>query len=328
MKTLVLTREEVERVLTLEDCIEEVQRAQIEFSAGRVVMPVRLTLPIPSRSAVLLAMPAWMDDPPSLGMKAISSFPGNQSRGVPTILGAVLLFDPETGQLQAIMDGVHLTAVRTAAASAVATRALAREDAADLALVGAGVQARSHLEAMRAVRPIERVRVVAGTIESARRFADTERSLHPELEFKAVTSPQEACEGADLICTVSTAKSPVVSAPWLKPGCHINAVGSHSKDAREIDGATMRLARVVVDSREANLSECGDCIIPIDEGLFGPEHVADEIGEVLEGTKPGRSGPDQITIYQSCGLAVQDLAAARLTYEQAVKKSAGTWIEL
>jgi alanine dehydrogenase len=311
----------------MNECIEAVRRAHVAFSAGRVVMPVRLTATF-GDTGLLRAMPAWLDDGPSLGMKSITSFRGNPARGLPAILATILLYDPGTGRLIAVMDGVHVTNVRTAAASAVATQALARPESSRLALIGSGVQAGSHLEAMAAVLPLERVAVTGRTRDSAERFAAEQAARHPQLELRAVDTPAEALAGADVVCTVSSAREPVVTPGLLEPGAHVNAVGSHAPAVREIDGEVMRAARVVVDSREATLSECGDCLIPIADGLFGPEHVSDELGEVLAGEKRGRTSADEITIYQSCGIAVQDVAAAQLVYDRARSQRIGIDVEL
>ena len=226
------------------------------------------------------------------------------------------------------MDAVYLTGVRTAAASAVATRVLAREDATELALIGAGTQARTHLAAMLHVRPIRSVKVAARSLSSAVTFVEEARAAYPDVSFVACSTPLEALEGADVICTVSSSAEPVTSRTAIRDGSHINAVGSHSPNAREIDGMTMPDARVVVDSRDANLSECGDCLLPIEQGLFGPDHVSDEIGEVLAGNKPGRTAKEQITIYQSCGLAVQDVAVGELVYQSAIAQGAGRWVDV
>jgi ornithine cyclodeaminase/alanine dehydrogenase-like protein (mu-crystallin family) len=288
-------------------------------------MPVRLTTTFHD-AGLLRAMPAWLDDGPLLGMKSITNFPGNPARGLPAILATMLLYAAGTGELVAVMDGIHLTNVRTAAASAVATQALARPESTRLALVGAGVQAAGHLEAMTRVLALEQVTVAAGSRASAERFAAEQALRYPGLPIRAADGPAEALAGADVVCTVSSAREPVVTPGRLEAGTHVNAVGSHSPTIREIDGEVMRTARVVVDSRDATLSECGDCLIPIREGLFGPEHVSDELGEVLAGTRPGRQTPGEITIYQSCGIAVQDVAAAALVYDRA--RSTGTGIDV
>jgi alanine dehydrogenase len=324
---LVLSRAVVERLLSLEECIELMRETQLAFSDGRAVMPVRLTAAFHD-AGLLRAMPAWLDEGPALGMKAITNFPGNAARGLPPILATMLVFDAGTGALLAIMDGVHLTNLRTAAVSAVATRALARPESSSLALIGAGAQAAGHLAAMALVLPLERVSVVARSRASAERFASEQAARHPHLTLSALDTPAQALAGADVVCTVSSAREPVVTAGSLRPGAHVNAVGSHAPSIRELDGETMAAARVVVDSREATLSECGDCMLPIAEGLFGPEHVSDELGEVLAGTKPGRAGPEQVTIYQSCGLAVQDVAAAKMVFDRAHADGLGIEVEL
>ena len=322
---LVLARRDVEALLRMDDCIEAMRQVHVDFSAGRAVMPVRLTTTFHD-AGLLRAMPAWLDDGPLLGMKSITSFPGNHARGLPAILATMLLYDAETGELLAVLDGIHLTNVRTAAASAVATQALARPESTRLALVGAGVQAAGHLEAMTRVLALEQVTVAAGSRASAERFAAEQAPRYPGLPIRAADGAAEALVGADVVCTVSTAREPVVTPGRLEAGTHVNAVGSHAPAIREIDGEVMRTARVVVDSRDAALSECGDCLIPIREGLFGPGHVSDELGEVLAGTRPGRQTAGEITIYQSCGIAVQDVAAAALVYDRA--RSTGTGIDV
>jgi alanine dehydrogenase len=324
---LILARPLVERLLSLDECIGAMRDTHVAFSSGRTIMPVRLTATFHD-AGLLRAMPAWLDDGPVLGMKAITNFPGNSGRGLPPILATMLLFDATTGALLAVLDGVHLTNVRTAAASAVATEALARPESSRLALIGAGVQARGHLDAMTRVLPIERVTVCARSRASAERFAAEQAERHPGLEVLAVETPAEALAGADVVCTVSSARTPVVVEGDLAAGAHVNAVGSHAPSIREIDGPVMRDARVVVDSRDAALNECGDCMLPIGEGLFGHEHVSDELGEVLAGAKPGRRSADEVTIYQSCGIAVQDAAAAAIIYERARAEGLGLEVEL
>ena len=324
---LVLARADVEQLLRMDECIDAMRRTHVELSTGRVVMPVRLTATF-GDAGLLRAMPAWLDDGPSLGMKSITNFRGNPGRGLPAILATMLLYDAGTGELVAVMDGIHLTNVRTAAASAVATRALARPGSTRLALVGAGVQATGHLEAMAHVLALEHVAVAARTRASAERFAAEQAPRYPGLPIDAVGTVAEALAGADVVCTVSSVREPIVTRGLLAPGTHLNAVGSHAPSIREIDGEVMRDARVVVDSRDASLAECGDCLIPIAEGLFGPEHVSVELGEVLAGSRPGRQSDDEITIYQSCGIAAQDVAAAQMVYDRARSRGIGLDVEL
>ena len=325
--TLVLSRPVVQRLLRMDDCIDSLRHAHVAFSVGETVMPLRLVTRL-REAGVLALMPAWLDEGPTLGVKCITNFPENPARGVPAIGATVLLLDAQTGTTKAIMDGTHITAVRTAAASAIATDLLARRDASRLTLVGAGVQAASHLEAMTAVRKLRSVHVASRTLDSAERFVREHAPHHDDVDFVAVESPDEAVQDADIICAVSASPEPVFRPSSVAPGTHINGVGSHTPNTREIPGETMRDARVVVDSREASLRECGDCMIPISEGLFGHDHVADELGEVLAGTKPGRTSDDQVTVYQSCGIAVQDVVTARLVYERALEAGVGVDVDL
>jgi alanine dehydrogenase len=325
--TLILSREDVQRLLNMRECIDALEPAHIAFSHGRAIMPVRLTARFHDQGIMAL-MPAWLDDGPSLGVKCVTSFPGNVARQLPLVTGTVLLLDAETGTTIAIMDGAYITEIRTAAASALATRALARPDAARLVLIGAGVQARAHLAAIAQVRGLTNVAVVARTLESAERFVEAQSPLYPDLQIRATKSADAALATADIVCTVSSASEPVFNSSSVVAGTHINGVGAHTPSTREIPGQTMRDARVVVDSREANLRECGDCLIPIDEGLFNAEHVSDELGEILSGDKAGRTSNAEVTIYQSCGIGVQDLAAATLVYKRAVEERAGIEVDL
>lgn len=325
--TLVLNGAEVRAALPVDACIDAMDRALREFSARRVTMPNRLTLEV-GDAGYVQAMPAHVREEGLLGAKLVSNFPGNKTSGVPVILGAVLLHDAETGEIRAIMDAATITGIRTAAVTALATRTLAREDARELALIGAGAQAAEHLRAVTTVRPIERVRVASRTSESARAFVERFRQSFPRLDIVAEETARAAVDGADVVCAVSSATRPVTSLAWLKPGCHVNGVGAHAPDIREIDGETMQRGRVVVDSREAILRECGDCIIPLAEGLFEEGHVSDELGEVLAGTKPGRASDDELTVFQSCGLAVEDVAAAHVAYANAKDQGVGTEVSL
>ncbi len=325
--TLILTRSDVQQVLTMRDCIEAIAEVMQRFSAGETVMPVRLGTKVPERG-VHLAMPAVLPFGGVFGVKSITVFPTNPSRGAPAILGLVLLNDADTGRPLAVMDAGYLTGVRTAAASAVATRLLANPDASSLALIGAGVQAATHLWGMAEVRPLKSVAVYDILPQAAESFIAAQSQRFPALAFRRADSPEDAIRGADLVCTVSPSKTPVVDRSWLKPGAHINGVGSHSPDARELDGATIQAARVAVDLRQGALKEAGDFIVPIQEGLITAEHVSDEIGELLAGLKPGRTSPDQITLYKSVGIAVQDVAAARLVYERALAEGAGVQVDL
>jgi ornithine cyclodeaminase len=261
-------------------------------------------------------MPAYLDDPGVIGAKIITVFPGNRGTPYESHQGSVLLFECQNGRPLAIVDASAITAVRTAAVSAVATRALARENAGDLALLGSGTQAGTHLEAMRAVRPVSRVRVWSRTPENARRFAEAQSERHG-IEVTVVGSAREAVEGADIICTVTSAREPVLEGTWIAPGAHINDAGASTPAFRELDSAAVERSRVVVDRRESALNEAADILNPIQEGRIGEDHILAELGEVLAGGLQIRTSDDDITLFRSLGLAIEDLAAAYHVYKAA-----------
>ena len=254
-------------------------------------------------------------------------YPQNPSRGIPTIGALYVLSDYETGFPLAVMDAGFITGLRTAAASAVATKYLAREDAKTLGILGTGVQGFSHLWAMKEVSSVEEVVIYNRSADKAREFKRqyTERFGLP---IEIAPSEEAVCRASDILVLATTAAEPIVRREWLKPGVHINAVGSHSPGARELDGPTVAAARIVVDSREANKVECGDLLIPMKEGKFDESHFADEIGEVAAGKKPGRTSNDQITIYKSVGIAVEDVATGALVLQRAREKGVGTQVDL
>jgi ornithine cyclodeaminase len=237
-----------------------------------------------------------------------------------------MLFSAETGELQAMMNASAITAIRTAAVSGVATDLLARDDARNLAIIGAGVQARTHLQAMSCVRSIERCRIVSRNVEHGQRLV-TEMGAGFRFPIEVVQSAREAVEGADLIVTATSAKEPVVSHEWISPGVHLNVVGSSTPMAREVDTATMAAASLFVDRRESTLNEAGDYLFAAREGAIGPDHIRAELGEVLTGEKPGRTSPDEITLFKSLGLAVEDLASAAYLYTKAKESNTGTWVD-
>jgi ornithine cyclodeaminase len=237
-----------------------------------------------------------------------------------------MLFSAETGEMLALLNASAITAIRTGAVSAVATRLLAREDAGDLAILGAGVQARSHLAAIACVRPIRRARVASRSLERARAFVKEHASRYP-FPIEPAESAEAAVRGADIIVTATTAAEPILVREWIAPGAHINAVGSSIPTAREIDTATMAAAGLFVDRRESTLNESGDYLFAMRAGAIGPDHIRAEVGEVVLGKHPGRGAPDEITLFKSLGLAVEDLAAADYVYRQAQAQGVGTWVE-
>jgi ornithine cyclodeaminase/alanine dehydrogenase-like protein (mu-crystallin family) len=327
MRILVLNHDEVARLLPMAACIEVMAEALAALSRGEVHLPLRMVVRPPGASGLMGLMPAYMaGERAAYGLKAICVFPGNSAIGKDAHQGGVLLFSAETGELLALINASAITAIRTAAVSAVATRLLAHTDAGDLALIGAGVQARAHLAAMACVRPIRRARVASRRPEHARAFA---AELAPGFGFpiEPVASVEEAVRGADLIVTTTTAAEPILKHEWVAPGAHINAVGSSIPTAREIDSATMAAAGLFVDRRESTLNEAGDYLFAAREGAIGPDHIRAEIGELLIGAHPGRTAPDQITLFKSLGLAIEDLAAADYVYRQARAEGAGAWVE-
>jgi ornithine cyclodeaminase len=269
-------------------------------------------------------MPAYRGgSTPAYSLKTICLFPDNPSRGLDPHQGTVTLFSGETGELRALMNASAVTAIRTAAVSGVATRLLAREDAQDLAIVGAGHQAHPHIAAMLEARQFERIRIAARSLESAERLA-SEWPL-----AAAVDSVEEAVREADVVCTVTNSSEPVLKHEWLKPGTHVNAVGSSIKTARELDTATIVACSLFVDRRESTVNEAGDYLMPLAEGAIpGPEHIKAELGEILAGKHPGRTSDDELTVFKSLGLAVEDLAAADYVVRRAAETGTGTTVQL
>jgi ornithine cyclodeaminase/alanine dehydrogenase-like protein (mu-crystallin family) len=298
---LFLNEDQVRRHLRMTDLIPAMERALIVFSAGKVTQPVRSVIKVDPPGGFLGLMPALT--PEGLGLKAVTFYPSNAERGIPTHMATIFLVDPRTGTPLAIMDGRLITEMRTAAVSAAATKLLAAPDSKILAILGSGVQALSHVEALRLVRPFEEVRVWSPTKEHARQFAE-------EIDGTAV-SAEEAVRGADVVVTVTNSKTPILKGSWLKPGCHVNAIGACRPDWRELDDAAM--ANIVfVDSREGAMKESGDVIL-------SRASIYAELGEALAGKIPARS--NETTIFKSLGMAVEDIAAAALVYRAATEES-------
>ena len=309
---LVLSRSDVRRLLDLDLLLDSLERAFVELSAGRASVPPRIAAE--TERGLLAAMPGYADG--ILETKLVSVFPGNHEVGLPSHQATIALFDDATGKPLALMDGTEITAVRTGAASAVATRALARPDARVLAVLGAGVQARSHIDAAMRVREFAEVRVVSRSAEHARALAD-------EIGGTACASFEEAVAGADVVCACTDAGQPIFAAESLEPGMHVTSVGA-SRDGPELDPAVMALGLLAVESRVA--------FEPYPAGAHELQGLdpndAVELGEILAGTREGRASPQQITIYKSMGHAVEDAAAAGLVYRRALEEGAGTEVEL
>ena len=308
MSISVLDADSVRSLLSMSVCIDLMQETQIAISQGEIEIPLRSTLPVDGGKASFLVMPGEVGGSGTFGAKLLSIYPDNPARGLAAIQGYVLLFDAADGSPKALVDAASLTAIRTAAASAAATRALSRLDASRLALLGYGVQAESHLEAMCAVRHIREVRVWGPNIERARAFAA--RHQRPELIIEAVETAGEAVRDADVVCAVSNARDPLIVADDVSPGAHLNLVGAHKPNGREADAETLSRSRVYTEVTEFALAEAGDLILAIEEGVFRTSAILGEIGEVFAGTLAGRTRKDEITLYKSLGNTAQDLAAA------------------
>lgn len=322
---LFVNQEEVERFLPMGPCMEAMERVLAALARGEAQLPLRTILWLHEKVGALGLMPAHLATDRVVGLKAVTFFHGNEGTKLDTHQGAVLLFEAEHGRLLALIDATSITAIRTAAVSGVATRLLARHDAGDLALVGSGVQARTHLEAMLLARKLRRVRVASSSLDRAKRFAEGQGRRHG-IAIEAVPTVREAVEGADIVCTVTSAREPVVQGAWLSPGAHINGVGSSVPFARELDTAAVVRSRLYVDRRESTLNEAGDFLIPKKEGAIDDDHIVGEIGEVLIGKAPGRTTQDEITLFKSLGLAVEDVASARHIYEEARRSGTGRFL--
>lgn len=331
MDVLVLSAADVERLLPMRDCIAAMREALAALAEGRALVPLRLVMRMPDASGFLGLMPGYIapdgDRDGALGMKAVSVFPGNAGRGLDTHQGAVLLFEADTGRLSALMDGGTITAIRTAAVSGVATDVLARPEANCLAILGSGVQARTHLEAIAAVRPLRRVRIWSRNPAHARRLTD-ELQAKCGFQLEAAATAQDAVRDADIVATVTASAEPVLKRAWLKDGVHINAVGSSIPTARELDTATMAGARLFVDRRESALNEAGDLLIPIKEGAVKPDHIVAELGEVIIGKDRGRRSASELTVFKSLGLAVEDVASAAYVVKNARALRVGQTVQL
>jgi ornithine cyclodeaminase len=326
MNVLMLGHDEVVALLPMKECIRLMRDALVALTEGRVHQPLRTIVRPPGAAGVMGLMPAYASGAQAaFGLKAICIFPGNPARGKDSHQGAVLLFGAESGELLAVVNASAVTAVRTAAVSAVATQALAREDACELAVIGAGVQARSHVEAISHVRQVRRCRVAGRSLERASSLAEELRGRY-EFPVEAVATVKEALGGADLIVTATNAAEPVVRREWVSEGAHLNAVGSCTPHTRELDAATVAASSLFVDSVESTINEAGDYLLALQEGVIGPEHIRAELGEVLKGARPGRTSAGEITLFKSLGLAVEDLAAAAYLYDKAQEAGAGRWV--
>jgi ornithine cyclodeaminase/alanine dehydrogenase-like protein (mu-crystallin family) len=338
VRLLVLGAADIHRVLGYRDCADAMRAALAAHARGEVHQPLRTVIRPGNAAGLMALMPAYRAasgeaagqdtgaGDAGYGLKAICVFPGNPAAGLDAHQGVVMLFSARTGEPRAVLNASAVTEIRTAAVSAVATGLLARADAAELAIIGTGVQARAHLLAIAAARPLTSVRVAGRDDKRARQFAAEMRG-HIAVPLTACGSAREAVHGAGIVVTVTSSPEPVLRRGWLAPGAHINAVGACFPQARELDTDTMAGAALFADSRESVTAESGDYLLAQADGAIGPDHIRAEIGEVITGAAPGRRSDDEITVFESLGLAVEDLAAAALAYSRAAELGAGTWAE-
>lgn len=332
MDPLYLNKQRIAELLPMQECISVMERMFRALAAGECLQPLRSLMWLPDRSGLMGMMPGYAQgtsptatgspgtSPPAnpagfMAIKVISIFPGNHGSGLPSHQGVVILFDASNGTPLLLLDASELTAIRTAAASAVATRLLAREDAQQLAIIGSGEQAARHIESMLLVRPVRQIDIWSRNEAHASELA---RNIAERYGISVCVSPNalEAVKGADIICTTTASKEPVVCGDWISPGAHINAVGSSTSAARELDTAAIQRSRLFTDRYESLFNEAGDFLIPKNEGAITEAHVKGELSEVLTGTKTGRELPDDITLFKSLGIAVEDLFAAWHIYEK------------
>lgn len=326
---IVLSQGDIVALLSMKDCVEVMAGALGALARGESLVPLRTMMRLPNGSDIFALMPAYVGSPAAIGAKVITVFPGNHGTRLDAHQGAVLLFDASNGALHAVLDATAITSIRTAAVSALSARLLAREDADDLAILGSGVQARMHLDALPLVRRIRRIRIWSRSRGNAEKLRDQEQMRgRPGARIEVCDSAEAAVRDASIVCATTSASEPVVQGAWIADGAHVIAVGSATPRAREVDTALVKRSRLFVDSRISALKEPGDILIPLDEGEITPDHIVAELGEVVIGRRPGRGSATEITFFKSLGLAVEDLASAQHVYAQAMARGVGTRIDL
>lgn len=322
-----LNETQVKSLLSMHDLIAAMESSLGRFSAGEVLQPVRTVLMVGPTRAYFGLMPAFIPQPASLGAKLVTVFASNAARQLPSHLATILLLDPDTGALQAIMDGRYITEARTAAVSSVSVRHLAREDSTTIAIIGTGVQAQSHIEALPHVRTFREIRVWSPNATSRDRFA-RDMASHASVPLQMTGSAEEAVRGADVVILVTSSPTPVIESSWVKDGAHVVSVGACRPDQREMAPELVARARLFVDSKAAALVESGDVVQGMAEGRFDKDHVRGELGEVVLGRVQGRTSRSDITIFKSLGMAVEDVVAADLALRRAVEAGVGTELTL
>ena len=323
---IILSNEDVATLLPMKEAIEVIDRTMIDVSKGGVTLPLRSVIPVGGDNRMGM-MPGAIRDPACFGMKLISLFPGNPAKGLSSHRGALVLFEAETGGAIAMMDASLLTAIRTAAASGVATRALAREDATSLAIIGYGEQAEHHLDAMLAVRDIKQLHVAGRSAQKAADFCKNAARKYPSLKITSGDDVQAAVKDADIVCTVTASPTPFLHGEWISPGTHLNIVGSSIPSMREIDDKMVERAAIWVDYLPSTLAQAGEIVDMIKAGTITKDYIKGEIGNVLAGDLAGRDSSAEITLYRSLGVAAQDLAAAHHITEQAKARDMGQQVQ-
>jgi len=326
MTAVILTQREIRQLLPMAECIEQMAEVLTALTRDEATSPLRWGMRV-AGGAILGMMPAALHSRRALGLKVVAVFPRNHGTPLDSHQGLVMLFDADTGAPRAILDATEVTAIRTAAVSAVATRALARGSADELAILGAGTQAWTHLEAMMCVRPIRRVRVYSATPANREAFARKAAERFP-VEVCAAGSAREAVAGASIVCTTTSAREPVLAGAWLSPGTHVNAIGACVPTARELDAQAVARARLYVDRCESALAEAGDFLLARAEGAIGDAHILGELGELLCGACEGRRSDDEVTLFKSLGLGVEDVAVAHYLHGRALATGVGVQVEL
>ncbi len=328
---IILSNENVADLLSMEQTIEVVGDAMVEVSEGRTTLPLRSIMAIGNGNNMGM-MPGAMAKPSCYGIKLVSLFPQNPKSGYSSHQGAIVLFEADHGAAIAMMNADLITAMRTAAASGVATRALARKDASRLAIIGYGEQGEHHLAAMLAVRSIREIIIGGRNLQSAAAFAEAAQSRYsaryPDVSFSVAESVRQAVENVDIVCTVTAADTPIVQGSWIAPGTHLNVVGSSIPSKREIDTDLVARSSLFVDYRPSTMAQAGEVILAIEEGRITADHIQAEIGEVIGGKAKGRESDDEITLYRSLGVAAQDIACAHYVLEQAKSTGLGTRVEM
>ena len=326
MKVLFLNERDVHAQFEMREAVPLMREALSTLARGDAVLPLRSMVRLPDGSGILGLMPGYLGAPRSFGLKVVTVMPGNHGTGYESHQGVVMLFGVQHGEPLAVIDASAITEIRTAAVSGAVTQALARPDAGDLAILGSGAQARSHLAAMAAVRTLRRVRVWSRTGANAARFA-REQGPRFGVAIEVCAHAAAAVRGADLVCTTTSASTPVLLGDWLSPGAHVNAVGACFAASRELDGRAVVRSRFFTDRRESCLAEAGDFRLARDEGAITDAHLLGEVGDVFLGRLPGRVSADDITVFESLGIAVEDLASAHHLLQRARATGAGRWLE-